>query len=93
MASTGSTMFRASRPLFRQSSAFHAQTRQAFRAQIQRQQRFGGRRWQSSSGAAGTEQSWFKRMWDSPIGIKTVHFWYGFPSSPSPLPPTTGGHR
>lgn len=79
MASTGSAMFRASRPLFRQGgTAFHAQTRQAFRAQMQQPQQFrygGGRRWQSSSGAAGAEQSWFKRMWDSPIGIKTVHFW------------------
>ncbi|KAM3075902.1 hypothetical protein ACMFMG_006580 [Clarireedia jacksonii] len=24
---------------------------------------------------AGVQQSWFKRMWDSPIGLKTVHFW------------------
>jgi len=34
----------------------------------------GGKRW--SSAAAGEQApSWFKRMWDSPIGLKTVHFW------------------
>ncbi|KAK7729833.1 hypothetical protein SLS53_009131 [Cytospora paraplurivora] len=88
MASTTS-FIRASRPLFSSASAA-AQTRQAFsrsavatpfRSAYSRQQ--WGRRWQSSSstssstadGAAAQQQSWFQRMWDSPIGFKTVHFW------------------
>ena len=87
MASTG-TMFRgAARPLLRQ--AFRPTTTTTMQ-QSQRQMlhsrgapRFGwqqktngrayGRRWQST--AAGAEQSWFKRMWESEVGIKTVHFW------------------
>lgn len=84
MASTASFL-RASRPLFRQS-AFSTQARQAFaRTQFQaaRPVRFqggsGGRRWQSSDAGAGAgqqqQQSWFKRMWESEVGIKTVHFW------------------
>ncbi|KAL2210242.1 UPF0041-domain-containing protein [Sarocladium strictum] len=76
MSSAGSAMFRASRPVFRQGN-IHAQARQAFRAN-KLGQRFGQgeRRWQSGSGAAGgAEQSWFKRMWESEVGIKTVHFW------------------
>ncbi|QPG96266.1 hypothetical protein C2857_003694 [Epichloe festucae Fl1] len=75
-----STLLRASRPLFRQS-AFSSQASQAFRAQ----QRLGGprfrfrdsgKRWQSTAeGAQQQHQSWFKRMWESEVGIKTVHFW------------------
>ncbi|KAM3538784.1 hypothetical protein ARSEF1564_008296 [Beauveria bassiana] len=84
MAST-STILRAARPLFRQN--VHASpARQAFvRATQQQQQvmrfRFQNRRWQSSEAGAGgagsqqQQQSWFKRMWESEIGIKTVHFW------------------
>jgi hypothetical protein len=78
MASTASFL-RASRPLFRQS-AFSTQARQAFtRSQYQRpfQQQFrsqGGRRWQSTD-AGAQQQSWFKRMWESEVGFKTVHFW------------------
>jgi len=47
----------------------------------------GGKRWQSS-GAGGTGAtgagtapdaeagaSWAKKLWDSPVGVKTVHFW------------------
>jgi hypothetical protein len=72
-----STLMRASRPLFRQG-AFG----QAFRAQRLGQQtprfRFGGgsgsKRWQSTA-SGNAEQSWFKRMWESEIGFKTVHFW------------------
>ncbi|CAN8100671.1 unnamed protein product [Discula destructiva] len=66
---------RASRPLFSTTSAAF-QTRQVFR----RQQ--WSRRWQSTAGAgasgeqaAAAQVGWFKRMWDSPIGFKTVHFW------------------
>ncbi|KAL2105794.1 hypothetical protein VUR80DRAFT_7728 [Thermomyces stellatus] len=68
----------ASRPLFRQplSAAWRARIagpghqanlRSGFRGN-------GQRRWQSGA-AAGEGQSWFKRMWDSPVGVKTVHFW------------------
>ncbi|KAJ4416045.1 hypothetical protein N0V82_006968 [Gnomoniopsis sp. IMI 355080] len=75
-----STFARASQPLFSSNSAAF-QTRQAFsRAspfrQANRRQQWN-RRWQST--AAGEEAAaqigWFKRMWDSPIGFKTVHFW------------------
>jgi len=41
--------------------------------------RFAGRRFQSTTttaeAAEAVKASWFKRMWDSPIGLKTVHFW------------------
>ncbi|OAA75315.1 UPF0041 domain protein [Akanthomyces lecanii RCEF 1005] len=87
MAST-STILRASRPMFRQA-AFASPARQAFARATQQQQqvmrfRFQNRRWQSSEAGAGSQQgqsqqqqqaSWFKRMWESEIGIKTVHFW------------------
>ncbi|KAH7358122.1 hypothetical protein B0T11DRAFT_99955 [Plectosphaerella cucumerina] len=81
MASTASFL-RASRPVFQQQmfsgAAAGARTRAAFqnpsfRAQFFRQQ---SKRWQSSSSSTAEPQvSWFKRMWDSPIGLKTVHFW------------------
>ncbi|KAK7751090.1 hypothetical protein SLS62_006919 [Diatrype stigma] len=67
------TMFRAAaRPVaFQRWSA--AGARSAGRA--------AGRRFQSTSSSTTAEQqaqvqkNWFKRMWDSPIGLKTVHFW------------------
>ncbi|MCJ1327793.1 hypothetical protein MMC10_004468 [Thelotrema lepadinum] len=35
-----------------------------------------GRRWQSTDAAApAAEQSGFAKIWNSPIGPKTVHFW------------------
>lgn len=67
------TLFRAARPIF-QTSASRAAFRQAtFR-------NAAGRRWQSTAGAAGEDAakaqgSWFQRMWNSPVGLKTVHFW------------------
>ncbi|RYP53623.1 hypothetical protein DL769_010492 [Monosporascus sp. CRB-8-3] len=66
------TMFRAARPAFQQRSPT------AFSRTVIRNT--AGRRFQStsSSSAAGEQQqqhSWFKRMWDSPVGLKTVHFW------------------
>ena len=62
--------------MYRQG-AIHAQARQAFRANQIGQRFRQERRWQSGSGAAeGAQQSWFKRMWESEVGIKTVHFWY-----------------
>ncbi|TQV93332.1 hypothetical protein V2A60_010241 [Cordyceps javanica] len=88
MAST-STILRAARPMFR-PTAFASPARQAFARATQQQQqvmrfRFQNRRWQSSEAGAGSagsqsqqqqqQQSWFKRMWESEIGIKTVHFW------------------
>lgn len=69
----------ASRPLFNSSSAAFT-TRQAFtraspfRSVYRRQE--WSRRWQSSSAEGQqAQQSWFQRMWDSPVGLKTVHFW------------------
>ncbi|KAI1307467.1 UPF0041-domain-containing protein [Xylaria venustula] len=59
------TMFRAARPIFQQPY------RAAFRSQFART---SGRRFQSTT-AEQQSASWFKRMWDSPIGFKTVHFW------------------
>ncbi|KID89908.1 UPF0041 domain protein [Metarhizium guizhouense ARSEF 977] len=65
---------RASRPALRQG-AFSAQASQAFRAQRFRF-RESSKRWQSTAdGAQQQHQSWFKRAWESEVGIKTVHFW------------------
>jgi hypothetical protein len=74
MSSTTNTIFRASRPLFRQQAAPFA-SRGAFRPQFQ--SRFNGsKRWQSTAeGASQQQQGWFKRMWESEVGFKTVHFW------------------
>lgn len=66
--SATTTMFRAARPVFQRSAAQMAATRLAGRA--------AGRRFQSTSATAEQQQqSWAKRMWDSPVGVKTVHFW------------------
>lgn len=86
MAST-SSILRAARPMFRQA-AFASPARQAFTRSSQQQNvmrfRFQNRRWQSSEAGAGAgagsqqappPPSWFKRMWESEVGIKTVHFW------------------
>ncbi|KAE8159349.1 hypothetical protein BDV40DRAFT_273468 [Aspergillus tamarii] len=52
---------------------FFENTRAAFR---NAQRRFGaGRRFQSSDAAAAEQQSTFQRLWNSPVGVKTVHFW------------------
>ncbi|KAK3694816.1 hypothetical protein B0T22DRAFT_453504 [Podospora appendiculata] len=61
-----SNLFRASRPVFRSSQFFS----QSFRQNA-------GKRWQSTGGAAedAVKESFAKRMWNSPIGVKTVHFW------------------
>ncbi|KAG5979082.1 hypothetical protein E4U43_006948 [Claviceps pusilla] len=76
-----STLMRASRPLFRQAAA-SSPASQAFRAQRLAGQgarfrfRDSGRRWQSTAdGAQQQQQSWFKRAWESEVGVKTVHFW------------------
>ncbi|KYK57869.1 uncharacterized protein DCS_04882 [Drechmeria coniospora] len=73
---SASTTLRAARPIFRQSAATpFAQALRAQRPQPQFQSRFrdAGKRWQSTAGQQ--EQSWFKRAWESEIGIRTVHFW------------------
>lgn len=67
-----SQLLRAARPAFRsQFFTAHAQSsRTGF------QTKFAGKRWQSTAAPAQAAQvGWFKRMWDSPIGLKTVHFW------------------
>ncbi|KAG6037843.1 hypothetical protein E4U41_004665 [Claviceps citrina] len=76
-----STLMRASRPLLRQT-AMASPASQAFRTQRLAGQgarirfRDSGRRWQSTAdGAQQQQQSWFKRMWESEVGVKTVHFW------------------
>ncbi|GAP82397.1 putative upf0041 domain protein [Rosellinia necatrix] len=71
MPPSTTTMFRAARPIFQQTS------RAAFRSPFART---SGRRFQSTAAggegpSAQQQNGWFKRMWDSPIGFKTVHFW------------------
>ncbi|EQB51544.1 hypothetical protein CGLO_08891 [Colletotrichum gloeosporioides Cg-14] len=69
--------FKAARPVLRQQPFAGAPIRNAFRtSQFRAQFRESSKRWQSSTASAeGAQQSWFKRMWDSPVGLKTVHFW------------------
>ncbi|CAG8956927.1 hypothetical protein HYFRA_00011976 [Hymenoscyphus fraxineus] len=71
-STTTSSLLRAARPAFRPNTFYASQATRAFRPRFQQQ----GRRWQSTAAPdAAAGQSWFKRMWDSPIGLKTVHFW------------------
>ncbi|RDL41023.1 Mitochondrial pyruvate carrier [Venustampulla echinocandica] len=68
---------RTARPAFRSSQA-NFFTSQACRTRFQFQSQFrqnAGKRWQSTTAESAEGHSWFKRMWDSPIGLKTVHFW------------------
>ncbi|KAI1411370.1 UPF0041-domain-containing protein [Hypoxylon sp. FL1857] len=61
------TLFRAARPVFQQSAS-----RAVFRTNFSRT----GRRFASTAPTGETtSQSWFQRMWNSPVGLKTVHFW------------------
>jgi hypothetical protein len=57
-----SNFFRAARPAFR-AREFFFRPKQA------------GARFQSTAAGAGSSDSWAKRMWNSPVGLKTVHFW------------------
>ncbi|KAL7962606.1 hypothetical protein V8C34DRAFT_269293 [Trichoderma compactum] len=72
-----SNMLRAARPLFRQGAAgpsplFNRQTQQMFRNRFRQQ----GKRWQSTASEQQQQStSWFKKAWESEVGIKTVHFW------------------
>jgi hypothetical protein len=69
------SLFRAGRPIFAQAA--RPQFTQAF---IRNTTRNAGRRFQSTASdaqqASQQTQSWFRRMMDSPVGLKTVHFWY-----------------
>ncbi|OJJ43021.1 hypothetical protein ASPZODRAFT_136556 [Penicilliopsis zonata CBS 506.65] len=57
----GLRFFQNSRAAFRNASApFRRQGAQS-------------RRWQSAE--AGEQQTIFQRLWNSPVGVKTVHFW------------------
>lgn len=58
--------FRAARPVFRNTF---------FTSNAARQ---GGKRFQSTASSEQAQESFFKRMWNSPVGFKTVHFWYVF---------------
>ena len=35
-----------------------------------------GGRLQSTDATAAPTQGTFRRIWNSPVGVKTVHFWY-----------------
>ncbi|RJE26351.1 UPF0041 domain protein [Aspergillus sclerotialis] len=57
---------------------FFQNTRAAFRDAYAPFRRPGaqGRRFQSTeAGETAQQQSYFQRMWNSPVGFKTVHFW------------------
>ncbi|BDD61665.1 hypothetical protein MPDQ_001448 [Monascus purpureus] len=54
---------------------FFQNSRAAFRNAF-RQSGAQARRFQSTdAGATAEQQSTFQRLWNSPVGIKTVHFW------------------
>jgi len=69
-----SHLLRLARPAFRQQFQRTAGTKSGFTFRNAAGKRF-------ASGIAAEEpvvkvqQSFLKRMWDSPIGFKTVHFW------------------
>jgi len=70
-----SNILRAARPLFRQGATgsspfFTSQTQHMFRNQFRQQ----SKRWQSTT-SEQESASWFKKAWESEVGIKTVHFW------------------
>ena len=67
------TLFRVARPAFR-PNFFTAQAARSTRT------RFGRRRWQSTAAPAEPiQQTLAQRLWNSPVGVKTVHFWYAPP--------------
>ncbi|KAI1077508.1 hypothetical protein F5B20DRAFT_551524 [Whalleya microplaca] len=68
------TLFRAARPAFQASASRTAFSRASgFRSNFSHT----GRRFNSTTADHATQQpkSWFSRMWNSPVGLKTVHFW------------------
>ncbi|TPX10747.1 uncharacterized protein E0L32_008316 [Thyridium curvatum] len=65
------------RAAFRQAT-FASQARAAFGRTYGFQfHNAAGRRFQSTAApeAEAQAQTWFQRMWNSPVGLKTVHFW------------------
>ncbi|KAI2634877.1 UPF0041-domain-containing protein [Hypomontagnella submonticulosa] len=62
------TLFRAARPVFQQSAS-----RAVFRPNFT--QRTGRRFASTAASGEAASQSWMQRMWNSPVGVKTVHFW------------------
>ncbi|PLB49294.1 UPF0041-domain-containing protein [Aspergillus steynii IBT 23096] len=58
----GLRFFQNARAGFRNSGPFRRPGAQGFR-------------FQSYDAAAADKQSTFQRMWNSPVGVKTVHFW------------------
>ncbi|KAK8016262.1 hypothetical protein PG993_014451 [Apiospora rasikravindrae] len=75
MSATTTTLFRAARPvIFQQAAtrtAFTTGRANAFRNFSQK----AGRRYQSTAAGETAQVGWFSRMWNSPVGFKTVHFW------------------
>ncbi|KOS20869.1 Mitochondrial pyruvate carrier 3 [Escovopsis weberi] len=74
MSATNSIL-RAARPAFRQAFSKPASPfpSRSFNQSQFFKQNDSSRRWQST--ASDASQSWFKRAWESEVGIKTVHFW------------------
>ncbi|KAK4219078.1 hypothetical protein QBC37DRAFT_411208 [Rhypophila decipiens] len=69
--SAPNTFFRASRPIFRSSQFFSSTQRTStFRQNA-------SKRFQSTAAPEtnAAPEGIFKRMWNSPVGFKTVHFW------------------
>ena len=60
----------ASRPGLRFSSYFARASRTTFKRPL-------GRRYQTTDAAAAPGENAFARIWNSPVGLKTVHFWCG----------------
>lgn len=85
------SLIRTSAPASRSfTSTFTSSARNSFKtSQFQSAFRQSSKRWASDAagtgatagGATGSgapnaaKESWLKRMWNSPVGIKTVHFW------------------
>jgi hypothetical protein len=72
--STTRTLFRSTRQIFQTRTPFFAQTQNAFSRSTAR----AGRRFQSTDApaAGAATKSWAAQFWASPVGPKTVHFWY-----------------
>ena len=75
MAPTTTTLFRASRPAFRSQFFTPAFRRPATRRWNSTGTGTGSTAGGTGAGGSAEEASWAKKMWDSPIGVKTVHFW------------------
>ena len=71
------TLFRSTRPLFQSRAPFTSQTQHTFSRSAAR----SGRRYQSTAPVvdAAPNKSWLGAIWSSPVGPKTVHFWWVLP--------------